>query len=105
MTARRWIVGAPMGVKTECRYSDSPGLHTRTWAGLARKTCVYCRGPLDTSRGVYGVFVWRGDGMYRPNDALSLWAREPDAQADAIGHSEVVRWLPECMLPASGRVS
>ena len=106
MTDRRWVVGAPMGTKTECRHDGSGGLHTRANGKVSRKTCVYCRGPLDASSGVYGVFVWRGDGMYRPDDALSLWAREPDAQAALFGASDVVRWVPGFMLvQASERAS
>lgn len=68
--------------------------HTKGDGAAKRKKCAHCGGRIDVQEGVYGVFVWRGDGRYRRENAERLFARE--ATADAFTTTDprfVVRWL------------
>ena len=63
-----------------CSLRDRPGqrssLHTAGNGKPRSKTCTYCRGPLTTETGLWGVFEWRGDGRYRREAAEKTFARE-----------------------------
>jgi hypothetical protein len=60
----------------------------------ARKRCRGCGGSFATQVGQHGVFVWRGDGGYRREDAVALFERESAAEAyTRRDESYVVRWI------------
>lgn len=68
--------------------------HTSGDGAAKRKKCAYCGGAIVIQPGVYGVFVWRGDGRYRLDDAVATFARERTADAyTARDGRYVVRWL------------
>jgi hypothetical protein len=68
--------------------------HTNGDGAPKRKKCAYCGSRIEVQEGVYGVFVWRGDGRYRRENAERLFAREAKADAYiAIDPRFVVRWL------------
>lgn len=60
-----------------------------------RKLCPGCKGRLVERVVDFGVFVWRGDGRYRREDALWVYGRELDALKRATREDDlVVRELP-----------
>lgn len=83
----------PSGKRHYCT-SGSGYPHTSGDGAPKRKKCAYCGGTLATMTGVYGVFVWRGDGRYRIADAVATFARETRADAyTARDERYVVRWI------------
>lgn len=70
--------------------------HTAGDGAPKRKKCAYCGGVVITEAGTYGVFAWRGDGRYRPVDAVKTFTtrRAADKFADANPTSGLVsRWI------------
>lgn len=106
-----------LATRHACSLSRDPGAglrHTEGGGkGPASGRCRYCRGRIVVQRGLWGVFVWRGDGDYPHERAgatrLSEGAAERAAAAlnndlaaiEQAGHSGwVVRWIPEEALQA-----
>lgn len=83
----------PSGQRHYCTAGSSYP-HTSGDGAAKRKKCAYCGGRLAVQHGCYGVFVWRGDGRYRAESAVALFAREGRAEAEtAKDERYVVRWL------------
>lgn len=62
-----------------------------------RKKCGVCGGALTVETGLYGVFVWRRDGLYPLSDALATYLTRPAAERyiKAKGDDRLVdRWVP-----------
>jgi hypothetical protein len=90
MTRRR-----PTATRHFCPLGIS--VHCDKGAGTSpRQKCRHCGARLATARGLYGVFVWRGDGHYRPADALATFTREGAAERFASADERrVVRWCAQ----------
>lgn len=56
--------------------------------GPASGKCKGCGAPLTVERGLHGVYLWRGDGRYRVEEALALCATE--AHAERVADRETV---------------
>lgn len=70
------------------------GVHDSGSGQPKRKKCRYCGGGFSILTGWYCVFVWRGDGRYRIEDAVSVHNRESLADTAASrDSSHVVRWI------------
>lgn len=67
----------PVGTRHECL--SYRGGCDRGDGKAPRKKCRRCGGQLVNYPVTYGAYVWRGDGRYRQDDALALFARERDA--------------------------
>lgn len=62
--------------------------------GKGPEKCRTCKGVMVRQIGLYGVFVWRGDGRYPEADALSMHRTEGAAdKACEANESYVSRWL------------
>lgn len=60
-----------------------------------RKACAHCGGRLRVETGLWGVFVWTGDGRYPLESAVSTTVREAVAERRTEQDSRyVVRWIP-----------
>ena len=97
-----------------CQYEGVGGAGIRHTSGNgkpARKRCEYCKGAFAVMTGLWGVFVWTGDGRYPRKDAERTYVREQAAQdrADLLNATRdtdkcrggyVVRWIPVTPPPA-----
>jgi hypothetical protein len=88
-----------MASRYECslmRESFAGSTHDSGNGKPPRQKCRGCGGRFTTYTGQWGVFVWRGDGRYYADNAISLHERERDAQRSADREPErelVVRWV------------
>lgn len=76
----------PVGTRHFCPSSWGYGCD-RGDGKAPRKRCRRCGGQLVSVPVTYGVYVWRGDGRYREDDALALFARESAANRWIERHS------------------
>jgi hypothetical protein len=69
--------------------------HTAGDGAPRRKKCAYCGGHLITETGIYGVFEWTGDSLYRLEGARRTFTtrRAADTYANANGDNLVSRWI------------
>lgn len=85
-----------VAVKQATRHKCSIGNgypHTRGDGKPKRRTCAYCRGPIHTETGTWGVYEWTGTGRYRLPDAIRTFSRERAADEFAENSDGlVVRW-------------
>lgn len=82
-------------VRHRCASSLGSVHCTRGNGRPTRQTCRHCRGILLIEKGLWGVFVWRGDGRYRLEDAISTATREAVAERRCTEENQhVVRWIP-----------
>lgn len=98
-----------LATRYHCSLRDKTGLSIQHTAGngVPPRKCRYCSSRLTVERGLWGVFVWTGDGRYPREDAERTYVREQAAQdrADLLNETRgwggyVVRWIPVTPPPA-----
>lgn len=85
-------------------YPGSGELHTHGNGASPRLTCLWCKGPVTTERGLWGIYRWTGNGRYPWEDALYTYNRPQVAEKRAVSDEArkddprhggwVVRWIP-----------
>lgn len=88
-----------------CSLIDRPGaglavFHDKGEGSPPRKRCRYCRGEFNVQEGLWGVFVWRGDGHYPMADAVETSSSLRGAERLAVD-ALVVRWIPKDVVLAA----
>lgn len=82
-----------LAIRHYCQHFTTSGRHD-VGAGKGPRKCRTCGGAIRTMTGVYGVFVWRGDGRYPLENAITtrLTERAADAYCER-DESYVTRWI------------
>lgn len=62
-----------------CQHFGTSGRHD-VGPGKGPRKCRTCGGAIRIMEGVYGVFVWRGDGRYPLADAVKTFTVEAAAE-------------------------
>ena len=82
MNAKRW----------QCEHASA--LCPRGTGAPSRKSCKHCGGRLRVDVGIWGVFVWTGNGHYPRAAALATFVSKIRAERYASAHDEaVVRFI------------
>lgn len=70
-----------MATQHRCIHGVTPRC-TRGAGRPKRQKCAGCGGGFVVIEGVYGVFLWRGDGRYPITEAISTHEREAAAERE-----------------------
>lgn len=74
--------------------------HTSGNGAPKRKKCAYCGSAIYVSKGVWGVFVWTGTGLYPLGSAVRVFARQAAADDFTQTRSDLVtRWIIDTDTP------
>jgi hypothetical protein len=84
-----------------CSLRDERGagwrsFHTARNGKPRSKTCTYCHGRLVVEAGLWGLFVWAGNGDYPESAAVKTFTSESAAQRWQYAQADksyVVRWI------------
>lgn len=81
-----------------------PSVHCTVGEGKPRVAkCRYCGGQLLLSDRWWGLFIWRGDGRYVAEDALSWHRGERAAEKAAAAHPDDMAVPRPVLVPDSVR--
>lgn len=85
MTALGWSWRCSLQVSVLCSWGETKPSVSK---------CRYCGGRLLVRRGLWGTFVWNGEGRYPEAQAVQTFASYARAER-AAGRTLVVRFIPQ----------